>query len=247
VRFAKPVRAAHTVPAPEDPSGVHELLQQFSDLFINLPEHLEAFARDHQRLVYLLLGAIVFCETGLVIMPFLPGDSLLFACGALAQRGGLSAFTIAMVFIVAALMGDNLNYWLGRWLGPRVLRGERIPLLNRKSLDRTRAFFARHGGKSIVLARFVPIIRTFAPFTAGVGQMPYPRFLAFSVFGAALWVGVCVTAGWFLGNIEIVKNNFSVVVICIVVVSVIPVVIGWIRAVQEGRAEKRAGTASQPK
>jgi membrane-associated protein len=214
---------------------VHDLLTQFQDLLLDLPDHLEAFAREHHQWVYVLLGAIVFCETGLVVMPFLPGDSLLFACGMLAERGGLSVPLVASVLIVAALLGDNVNYWLGRWLGPRILRGERIPLLNRKNLDRTRTFFAKHGGKSVVIARFVPIVRTFAPFTAGVGMMPYSRFLGFSVFGAALWVGVCVSAGWFLGTYAIVKDHFGVVVICIVLVSLIPVLIGWIRAAREPR------------
>ncbi len=219
---------------------MHELLQQFHDLLLDLPDHLEAFAREHHQWVYVLLGAIVFCETGLVVMPFLPGDSLLFACGMLAERGGLSVPIVAAVLIVAALLGDNVNYWLGRWLGPRILRGERIPLLNRKNLDRTRAFFAKHGGKSVVIARFVPIIRTFAPFTAGVGSMPYTRFLGFSLFGAVLWVGVCVSAGWFLGTYAIVKEHFGVVVACIVVVSLLPVAIGALRARREGLKEQQA-------
>ena len=137
-----------------------------------------------------------------------------------------------------------MNYWLGRALGPRILRGESVPLLNKKNLDRTRKFFARHGGKAVVMARFVPIVRTFAPFTAGVGAMPYGRFLAFSVGGAALWVGVCVSAGWFMGNIPIVKDNFSIVVIAIVFVSVIPVLIGMVRARREAMEERRAREAT---
>lgn len=225
---------------------MNELLQQFSDLFVNLPTHLDAFAREHHRWVYLLLGGIVFCETGLVATPFLPGDSLLFACGALAARGGLSVPALVAVLIAAALLGDNCNYWLGRALGPRILRGERVPLLNRKNLDRTRAFFARHGGKSVVIARFVPIVRTFAPFTAGVGVMPYGRFLAFSVGGAGLWVGVCVGAGWWLGNIALVRDNFGIAVIAIVLVSLIPVLIGVARARREAttRAEASAQDAA---
>lgn len=226
---------------------MNELFQQFSDLFLHLPEHLEKFAREQHQWVYLLLGAIVFCETGLVVLPFLPGDSLLFACGALAERGGLSAPMLGLVFISAALMGDNVNYWLGRALGPRILRGESVPLLNKKSLERTRKFFARHGGKSVVIARFVPIVRTFAPFTAGVGVMPYGRFLAFSLGGAAFWVGVCMSAGWFMGNIPLVKDNFSAVVIAIVFVSLIPVLIGMVRARREAIEERRAReTAARP-
>lgn len=223
---------------------MHDLLQQFSDLFVHLPEHLEKFAHEQHQWVYLLLGAIVFCETGLVVLPFLPGDSLLFACGALAERGGLNVAVLGLVFMAAALLGDNVNYWLGRALGPRILRGESVPLLNKKNLDRTRKFFARHGGKAVVMARFVPIVRTFAPFTAGVGAMPYARFLTFSVGGAALWVGVCVAVGWFMGNIPIVKDNFSIVVIAIVFVSVIPVLIGMVRARREAMEERRAREAT---
>ncbi len=211
---------------------------------MHLPEHLEKFAHEQHQWVYLLLGAIVFCETGLVVLPFLPGDSLLFACGALAERGGLNVAVLGLVFMAAALLGDNVNYWLGRALGPRILRGESVPLLNKKNLDRTRKFFARHGGKAVVMARFVPIVRTFAPFTAGVGAMPYARFLTFSVGGAALWVGVCVAVGWFMGNIPIVKDNFSIVVIAIVFVSVIPVLIGMVRARREAMEERRAREAT---
>lgn len=222
---------------------MHEFLHQFSDLLVHLPDKLGDFARDHHQGVYLLLGGIVFCETGLVVTPFLPGDSLLFTCGVLAENGGLNVPALAGVLIAAALLGDNCNYWLGRLLGPRVLRGERVPLLNRKNLDRTRAFFSRHGGKSVVLARFVPIVRTFAPFTAGVGSMPYPRFLAFSVAGAVLWVGVCVSAGWFLGSRPFVKQNFNLAMVAIVLVSLIPVLIGVVRARREAMMPK-ASSAS---
>lgn len=215
-----------------------EFFSSLSDLFLNLPDHLSQFATDHPVLVYLLLGGIVFCETGLLVMPFLPGDSLLFACGMLAKRfGNLDVPTVGAVFILAALLGDNCNYWLGRKLGPKILRGERIPLLNRKNLDRTRDFFSRHGGKSVVMARFVPIIRTFAPFTAGVGMMPYGRFMAFSFGGAVLWVVVCVGAGWFLGEIPFIRDHFDVAVICIIVVTLIPVTIGFLRAFRERRQQ----------
>jgi membrane-associated protein len=223
-------------------ASLHDLIQQFSDLFVHLPDHLETVAREYHNSVYLLLGGIVFCETGLVVTPFLPGDSLLFGCGSLAARGILSVPLLWIVFVGAALLGDTCNYFMGRILGPRILRGERLPLINRKSLDRTRAFFAKHGGKSVIIARFIPIVRTFAPFTAGVGLMPYPRFLAFSLTGALLWVGICVTAGWALGNIPFVKQNFSIVVIAIIMVSLIPVLIGAVRAWREGRTARNTGT-----
>src|SRR6185369_16964057 len=148
-----------------------------------------------------------------------------------------------IVFVVAAFLGDNLNYALGRILGPRILRGETVPLLNRKNLDRTRAFFARHGGKSVVMARFVPIVRTFAPFTAGVGTMAYPRFLTYSVLGAMLWVGVCVSAGWFLGRVPFIKEHFDLAVLIIIVVSLIPIIIGALRAHNENVAARKSRTA----
>ncbi|HVU63784.1 MAG TPA: VTT domain-containing protein [Phycisphaerales bacterium] len=221
-----------------------EYFHQAIEFVTNLPDHLQAFAIAHSVLVYLLVGGIVFCETGLVVCPFLPGDSLLFACGMLAEQGHLSVPALAGVFVLAAFLGDNLNYWLGRALGPRILRGETVPLLNRKNLDRTRAFFARHGGKSVVLARFIPIVRTFAPFTAGVGTMAYPRFLAYSVFGAALWVGVCVTAGWFLGQIPAIKDHFDLAVILIIGVSLIPIIIGALRAHRENVAARKSRAAA---
>lgn len=224
-----------------------EYIQQFIEFATNLPDHLRTFSMNNPTLVYLLLGGIVFCETGLLICPFLPGDSLLFACGMLAKQGHLNVPLLSLVLIASAFCGDNLNYWLGRSLGPRILRGERVPLLNRKNLDRTRVFFARHGGKSVVLARFVPIVRTFAPFTAGVGLMPYPRFIGYSVFGAVVWVVVCVTAGWFLGQLKVVQDHFDLAVLLIIGVSLIPIAIGALNAHLDGRsAAKKANTVVVP-
>ena len=225
------------------PEWLHDISQFLSDL----PDHLGDFARQYGWMIYLLLAGIVFCETGLVIMPFLPGDSLLFACGMLAQRGDINVLLLGVILIVAALLGDNVNYWLGRALGPRILRGERIPLLNKKNLERTRVFFTKHGGKSVVMARFVPILRTFAPFTAGVGKMDYKRFLVFSAAGAVLWVGVCMAAGWFLGKVPIIADHFGAAAIAVVLVSLIPILIGFIRTRREHQAEERAELEAKAK
>lgn len=198
-----------------------EIFSLFLDLFLNLDGFLEQFVREHGVWVYALLFAIVFAETGFVVTPFLPGDSLLFVAGAIAAAGGMEISWLMLLLIVAALCGDNVNYGFGRWLGPRVFKdGSRF--LKREHLDRTHAFFQRHGGKAIILARFVPIVRTMMPFVAGVGHMRYPLFLAFSVTGALLWVGLLVPAGYFFGNLPVVKHNLSLVILGIVFLSITP-------------------------
>jgi membrane-associated protein len=181
--------------------------------------------------LYIVLFAIVFCETGLVVTPFLPGDSLLFAIGAVAGRGiGIDLAVVAPMLVAAALVGDNVNYWLGRRLGPAVFRREDSKLLNRKHLLAAQKFYDRHGSKTIILARFVPIIRTFAPFVAGIGRMNYVRFLVFSIIGATLWVSVCVGAGWSLGSRPFFKKHFEIVMLAIVFVSVVPAIVHFLRA-----------------
>ena len=204
------------------------LLHEGPRLFTQLNDFLRDMANAFGTWTYLVLFVIVFCETGLVVTPFLPGDSLLFAAGAVCAMDGsvLDVRWMAALLFMAALLGDNLNYGLGRYAGPRAFSG-RLPLLNPSHLAKTRAFFDRHGGKSVVLARFVPIVRTFAPFVAGVGAMRYPRFLTFSVLGAVLWVGTFVTAGWGFGNLPWVKANFSKVILAIIVISVMPIAIEW--------------------
>lgn len=192
---------------------------------------LQSTVNQYGTATYAILFAIVFAETGLVIFPFLPGDSLLFAVGAFSMRPdqtALSGVVLYPLFMVAALCGDNLNYFLGRTVGRRLFQNENSRLLKKSHLTRTEAFFAKHGGKAIIMARFVPIVRTFAPFVAGGGKMPYPKFLLFSVLGAALWVGVCVTAGRVFGNMEIVKKNFELVVIAIVLVSLVPLLVEFL-------------------
>lgn len=200
------------------------------DLFLHLDVHLDDFVARYGVWVYGLLFAIIFAETGLVVTPFLPGDSLLFAAGAIAARGNLDVALLFLLLAGAAILGNTVNYSVGHFIGPRVFRADEThPLLNRQHLDRAHAFFEKYGGMAVVLTRFVPIIRTFVPFVAGAGAMRYSAFALFNVFGGVLWVGVCLGAGYAFGNVPIVKNNFSLVAIGIVAVSMIPMVVEWLR------------------
>ena len=203
-----------------------ELIAALWDLAVHLDQHLASFVAEHGRWVYALLFAIVFCETGLVVTPFLPGDSLLFVVGALAAAGGMDIGLVIAVLIAAALCGDNCNYWIGRWTGTRLL-GRWI---NPVYLQRTHDFYERHGGKTIVIARFMPIVRTYVPFVAGLGAMPYLRYLAFCVVGAVAWVGSLCIAGYFFGNIPAVKSNLTLVIMGIILLSISPGVIAWLRS-----------------
>jgi membrane-associated protein len=207
-----------------------ELIAFLWDLLVHLDRHLAALLQEYGIWIYALLFLIVFCETGLVVTPFLPGDSLLFVAGALWAAAGMDPQALAGTLIAAALCGDNVNYWVGRYLGPKVFRWESSRLFNRRGLDYTHAFYERHGGKAVVIARFVPIVRTFAPFVAGIGRMRYLRFLAFSVGGAVLWVVSLVTAGYLFGNVPFVKNNLTIVIFVIVLLSVSPIAIEYLRA-----------------
>ena len=200
-------------------------LRDFVDLFLHLDQTLGRVATDYGTWTYLILFVIVFCETGLVVTPFLPGDSLLFAAGAIAARGDMNVLLIAFALGAAALCGDNVNYFVGKMLGSRLVRKEGSKLLNRRHLERTHAFFEKYGGKTIIIARFVPIVRTFTPFVAGLGAMTYPRFLAYSVVGATLWVGVCVTAGYYFGRLQVVKDHFSLAILAVILVSLVPAVV----------------------
>jgi membrane-associated protein len=197
--------------------------------------------------LYAVLFAIVFCETGLVVTPFLPGDSLIFAIGAVAAREiGISIGIVGPLLVVAALIGDNVNYWLGRRIGPAVFKREDSRLLNKNHLLHAQSFYEKHGTKTVILARFVPIIRTFAPFVAGVGKMHYIRFLTFSIIGAILWVGICLTGGYFLGSRPFFKKHFELVIIAIVLISVLPAVIHFLRARKgAGDALIEAGTIGE--
>jgi membrane-associated protein len=206
-----------------------ELISKLIDLFLHLDKHLNDIIGQYGSWTYLILFLIVFCETGLVVTPFLPGDSLLFAAGAIAALGSLHVFWLFGLLWIAALLGDTCNYWLGYWVGPRIFHRENVRFLNKKHLERTHAFYKRYGGKTIIIARFIPILRTFAPFVAGIGRMSYLKFIAYSVAGGAAWVAICVFAGYYFGNLEIVKNNFSLVIIAIVLISVLPMVVEYIR------------------
>jgi membrane-associated protein len=207
-----------------------ELLAFFWDLAVHLDKHLAALLQQYGPWVYALLFVIVFCETGLVVTPFLPGDSLLFVAGALWAAAGMDARLLAATLIAAALCGDNVNYWVGRFLGPKVFRWEGSRFFNRRALDKTHAYYERFGGRTVIIARFVPLVRTFAPFVAGVGTMPYLRFLAFSIAGALLWVILLVTAGYYFGNVPLVKNNLTIVIFAIVALSVAPIAFELLRA-----------------
>ncbi|OGI46100.1 MAG: hypothetical protein A2637_03120 [Candidatus Muproteobacteria bacterium RIFCSPHIGHO2_01_FULL_65_16] len=211
-----------------------EWIVQLVDLVLHLDRHLGVFLANYGAWIYVLLFVIVFAETGLVVTPFLPGDSLLFVTGTLAAAGGMDVRWLMAVLVAAALTGDNVNYWAGRYLGPRVFRNESARWLNRKHLERTRGFYERYGVKTIVLARFIPVIRTFAPFVAGVGRMPYGRFLTVSVLAALLWVVSLVLAGYFFGNIPWVRQNLSVVIAAIIVISVLPAVFEALRQRRRG-------------
>jgi len=206
-----------------------EFLPQLIDFILHLDKHLTLFVAEHGLWVYGLLFLIVFMETGLVVTPFLPGDSLLFVSGAIAAAGGMELPWLMLVLVTAALCGDNVNYWAGRFLGPRVFKHEGSRWLKRENLDRTHAFMERHGPKAIIIARFVPIVRTFVPFVCGVGRLTYARFLGFSVIGALLWVGLLVPAGYFFGNLDIVKENLSAVIILIIVISLLPGISEYLR------------------
>jgi membrane-associated protein len=207
-----------------------ELVAALWDFVLHLDAHLAAFVAQHGAWVYALLFAIVFCETGLVVTPFLPGDSLLFVVGTLAAAGGMDIRVVMALLVAAALCGDNVNYWIGRWAGPRVFRLEDSRWFNRKHLERTHAFYERYGGQAIILARFVPIVRTYVPFVAGVGTMPYLRFLSFSVAGALAWVLSLCLAGYWFGNIPAVKENLGAVIVAIVVFSLLPMAVAFLRA-----------------
>lgn len=198
------------------------------DFILHVDRHLTEFVAAHGVWIYALLFLIVFVETGVVVMPLLPGDSLLFAAGALAAAGKMDPWLLGGLLFVAAVLGDNTNYFVGRKLGPRVY-GWDSRWLRREYLTRTQDFFVRHGGKTVIIARFMPIVRTFTPFVAGVGAMPYRRFLAFDVAGGALWVGSCVGMGYGLGNLPFFKENFSAIVLAIIFVSILPGLIAWAR------------------
>jgi membrane-associated protein len=209
------------------------------DFFLHAERHLVWFIENHGVWIYALLFAIIFCETGLVVTPFLPGDSLLFAVGAIAAQGLISWQIIVPLLLVAAIVGDSVNYAIGNWIGPKVFHYESRGLFRKEYLTKAHAFYEKYGGRAIILARFVPIVRTFAPFVAGVGSMTYPKFFTYNVVGAILWVGLFIGGGFFFGSLPFVQKNMKVVILGIIIVSVLPIV--W-----EFAAAKLAKKANQP-
>jgi membrane-associated protein len=218
-----------------------DILYQCFDLFLHLDKHLGEVIRDYGVWTYLILFVIIFCETGLVVTPFLPGDSLLFAAGSLAAseatQGVLNPWWLFFLLAGAAIGGDTVNYWIGACVGPRAFSGK-IRFLKKKHLDRTHAFYEKYGGKTIIIARFVPIVRTFAPFVAGIGAMNYARFIVYNVVGGIAWVALFLFGGYWIGGLEFVKNNFLIVQLAIIVISVMPMVVELIRAWRAGKQDQ---------
>lgn len=209
------------------------------DLFVNLQQFVGQVIQEYHTWVYLILFAIICCETGLVVMPFLPGDSLLFISGYFAAKGDLNLALLLPILCGAPILGDSINYWIGRFIGPKVFHKEQVRFLNREHLERAHKFYERHGGKAVAIGRFLPIIRTFVPFVAGIGKMHYPRFLAFSVTGTLAWIHVCVLAGYFFGGLPFIQKHFEMVIVAIIAISLLPAFIGFLRT-------RRSSKTSQP-
>ncbi len=217
-------------------------VQILVDLFLHLDKHLSAVITQYGTWTYGLLFVVIFIETGLVVTPFLPGDSLIFAAGTFAALGSLDVWLVFLLLAFAAVLGDTVNYWIGHYLGERAYN---IKWIKREYMDRTRGFFDKYGRKTIFLARFVPIVRTFAPFVAGVGQMSYGAFISYNIFGGIVWVALFTFAGYFFGNIPFIRDHFSLVVIAIVLISVMPMVYEAVKAQRENKAAKAEAEAAE--
>lgn len=202
---------------------------QIIDMILHIDQYLAQWSQFFGVWLYVIVFAIVFAETGLVVTPFLPGDSLLFALGAMTtlEAGSLSMPLLSIMLVLAAFVGDNVNYHFGKYMGPKVFSQKDSKIFNPKHLEKTHAFYEKHGPKAVIIARFMPIVRTFVPFVAGVGQMPYPRFIGYSLFGAVLWTQIFLWAGHLFGNLPSVKRHFHIVIIAVIILSVMPVIIGW--------------------
>jgi len=198
-----------------------DILMSLVDFILHIDIHLVELISTYGVITYAIIFGIIFIETGLVLTPFLPGDSLLFATGALAALGSFNVWFILPLLIVAAILGDTSNYWIGHFFGEKMIANPKIPI-KKEHIEKTNAFFQKHGGKTIILARFVPIVRTFAPFVAGVGKMHYGTFISYNIIGGIAWVAIFILAGYFFGNIPSIKHNFSIVVMAIILISVIP-------------------------
>ncbi|MHB8579081.1 MAG: DedA family protein [Ignavibacteriaceae bacterium] len=206
-----------------------EFIKSAVDLFLHLDVHLNDIIIQYGTLTYAIMFAVIFAETGFVLTPFLPGDSLLFVAGTFAARGSLNENYLFLFLALAAIVGDTVNYWIGNLIGPKIFHQEKIKFLKKEHLERTHLFFEKYGGKTIILARFIPIIRTFAPFVAGIGSMTYPKFILYNIIGATAWVALLVYSGFYFGNIQIVKDNFSVVIVVIIVISILPGIFEYLR------------------
>lgn len=206
-----------------------EILRNFIDIFLHLDKHLSEIISNYGTLTYIILFAIIFIETGLVIMPFLPGDSLLFAAGAFAAKGDLEISTLFLLLLIAGIIGDTLNYHIGKFLGNKVFESS-SKFFKKEYLEQTQAFYDKHGGKTIIIARFIPIVRTFAPFVAGIGVMNYKKFITYNIVGCIFWVGGFLLAGYFFGNIPTVKKNFTLVIFAIIFISILPPIVEIIKA-----------------
>jgi membrane-associated protein len=206
-----------------------ELLQQLIQFILHIDRHLFDICAQYGAWVYAILFVIIFCETGFVVTPFLPGDSLLFAVGSLAAIGALNVWSSIILLVTAAFAGDTANYWIGHYVGPKVFHKENVRFLNKEYLERTHRFYEKHGGKTIIIARFLPIIRTFAPFVAGIGSMTYPRFMIYNLTGGILWVILFTLGGYFFGNVPFVRQNFSLVIVALVIIPGIPAATEFVR------------------
>ena len=215
-----------------------EFIQQLIDIFLHVDEYLGDIVRQFGVWTYVILFLIIFAETGLVVTPFLPGDSLLFAAGAIAAlpEAGINVWVLIVILCAAAILGDTVNYWIGHWVGPKAFSGK-SRFLKKEHLDRTNAFYAKHGGKTIILARFVPIVRTFAPFVAGIGAMDYPKFITYNVVGGIVWVTVFTLLGYFFGNMPFIQKNFEYVIIAIVLLSLAPAIYEYLAERMRSRRE----------
>lgn len=206
-----------------------EIIKTFFEIFMHIDKHLDLVIKNYGIWTYVILFLIIFCETGLVVTPLLPGDSLLFAVGTFSALGLLDVRWLATSLIIAAIAGDTVNYWIGHLTGPKVFRKEKSRFFNKEYLDRTHKFYEKYGGKTIILARFVPIIRTFAPFVAGIGNMTYIRFILYNITGGIAWIMIFIFAGYFFGNIPFIKHNFSIAILAIIFISILPGIIEFLR------------------
>ena len=219
-----------------------EVITTLIELFLHIDEYLAEIISQYGVWTYALLFLIIFLETGLVITPFLPGDSLLFAAGSFAALGVLNPWVLVILLSIAAILGDTVNYWIGHYIGPKAFSGN-VRFLKKEYLDQTHAFYEKHGGKTIILARFVPIVRTFAPFVAGVGAMTYKKFITYNIIGGILWVNIFVWLGYFFGTLPFVQENFEIAIIAIVFISVLPMIYEFLKAKWEARKEKAQAEA----